>query len=57
MDYNYQLATDKAITGNRDNDTPVQSQAERKYPLGKSVPTNEGSSGRTPEGCKSRGAG
>lgn len=32
--YNYQVATDKAITGSRDNDTPVQSQAERKYPLG-----------------------
>ncbi len=23
--YNYQFATDKAITGSRDNDTPVQS--------------------------------
>ena len=27
--YNYQFATDKAITGSRDNDTPVQSQVER----------------------------
>ena len=27
--YNYQFATDKAITGGRDNDTPVQSQVER----------------------------
>ena len=32
--YNYQFATDKAITGSRDNDTPVQSQVERKCPLG-----------------------
>ena len=27
--YNYQFATDKVITGSRDNDTPVQSQVER----------------------------
>lgn len=27
--YNYQFATGKAITGSRDNDTPVQSQVER----------------------------
>ncbi|MDE7327632.1 MAG: hypothetical protein K2N63_15375 [Lachnospiraceae bacterium] len=32
--YNYQFATGKAITGSRDNDTPVQSQVERKCPLG-----------------------
>ena len=27
--YKYQFATDRAITGSRDNDTPVQSQVER----------------------------
>ena len=27
--YNCQLATGRAITGSRDNDTPVQSQVER----------------------------
>lgn len=32
--YKYQFATDRAITGSRDNDTPVQSQVERKCPLG-----------------------
>lgn len=32
--YKYQVATDKAITGSRHNGTPVQSQVERKYPLG-----------------------
>ena len=36
--YNCQLATDKAITGSRDNDTPVQSQVERKYPSGVKTP-------------------
>ena len=34
LGYNYQFATGKAITGSRDNDTPVQSQVERKCPLG-----------------------
>lgn len=36
--YNYQFATGKAITGSRDNDTPVQSQVERKYPSGIKTP-------------------
>ena len=36
--YNYQFATDTAITGSRDNDTPVQSQVERKYPSGIKTP-------------------
>ena len=36
--YNCQLATGRAITGSRDNDTPVQSQVERKYPSGIKTP-------------------
>ena len=36
--YNCQLATGKAITGSRDNDTPVQSQVERKYLSGIKTP-------------------
>ena len=45
------VAPGTAKTGNRDNDTPVQSQSERD----KTVAGNEGGSGRPSEGWNSRG--
>ena len=36
--YNYRIATDKAITDSRHNDTPVQSQVERERLLGVKTP-------------------
>ena len=44
--YKYQTAFDMAITGNSDNDTPVQSQVERD----KTVATDESSSELATEG-------
>ena len=44
----YRIASDTATTGNEDNDTPVQSQAERD----KTVAANESSLERTSEGLR-----
>ena len=46
--YKYRVAPGTAITGNRVNDTPVQSQSERD----KTVAGNEGGSVRTTVGVK-----
>lgn len=51
--YKCRVAPDTAITGNRANDTPVQSQVERDN----TVATNEGGCVRTTQGRETRGAG